>query len=173
MAKKTTTRKYELPASSEYTIRLSNVPKDITPRLLPISAEDEDRFLRAKTDGNIKLITSIAGNLVFEKVNEDGQVEQINSFTSPVKLTYNFTPADEEKRKDREHRFHRSGKLPETENVRLVPIFLYQLDPDKTGKPEIEVWMPFQNFEYDEGKREVTIEFLFWGDQPIGGGTKP
>jgi hypothetical protein len=173
MAKKPATKEYELKGTDGYTITLSKVPEGITPRLIDIPPEEHDRFMGLTRDGNVKLITSIAGNLVFEKVNEDGQTEQVNSFTSPVRLTYNFTPADEEKRKKREHKLHSSGQLAETENVRLVPIFLYQLDPEKTGKAEFEVWLPFQNFKYDQGQQRVTIEFLFWGDQPIGGGTRP
>jgi len=165
---------YSFEGLPGYTITLSNVPENITPTLLPMSPEDVEKLTNLNRDGNIGLITSVAGNLVFS--DENG--EQVHSFSSPIRLTYNFTSADEEKRRDREKKLQEQkdkekGNSAKDVTVRLVPIFLYQYDPDKGSTPEFEVWLPFQNFSYDPRKLTVTIDFLFWGDQPIGGGSQP
>lgn len=160
---------YTLEGLPGYTISLENVPQNITPRLLPISDDENDRLRGLKKDGSIGLVTSIAGNLVFQ----DPNGVDVYSFTSPIRLVYNFTNDDEEKRKNREKGLKLKGAIAEDATVALIPIFLYQYNPDKGSTPEFEVWQPFQSFIFDEKDLTVTIDILFWGDRQIGGGTQP
>jgi hypothetical protein len=51
----------------------------------------------------------------------------------------------------------------------IVPIYLYTPEFDTN----IHIWKPFQNFTIDKANNEMTIEFLYWGDQQAGGGTRP
>ncbi|HSB01820.1 MAG TPA: hypothetical protein VLE49_14310 [Anaerolineales bacterium] len=143
-----------------YTINLTSVPDNITPELLQISVEEEKRLRGLEMDG-VGLITSIAGNLVFR----DKSGTEVNSFFPPIKLTYNFTSEDEEKLLQRQSLFP-------TEDVKLVPIYLYTY-PEKAQEPKISIWKPFQNFSIDRDNKTMTIEFQFWGDQQTGYGTKP
>jgi len=163
------TREFALAGQTGYTITVSGLPGNITPRLLPISREQKSQLLELRKDGNIGEITSIAGNLVFYDEHE----AEVHYFASPVTLTYNFTASDETKRLKREAKLRKTGRLAELETVSLIPIFLYQYMPNKVELPEFEVWQPFQNFLFDEKSQTVTIKFRFWGDQPIGGGTQP
>lgn len=174
MARNSSSREYSFDGLPGYTISVSNVPENITPRLIPIPPEEDTRLKSLTRDGTIRFITSVAGNLIFE--DEEGR--QVDHFLSPIRLTYNFTEEDEKKRQDREKvlndkRRKEEGEGAEYVTVRLIPIFLYQLDPEKTGKPSFEVWMPFQNYDFDEKQQIITIDFLFWGDRQVGGGTQP
>jgi hypothetical protein len=107
----------------------------------------------------------IAGNLVFY----DNKNELVTSFPSPISLTVNYTDEDEQRRIERQKALRREGKLAENEEVQLIPVYLYSY----TEKPEMNIWKPFQNFSIDKINKTMTIEFLFWGDQQVGGGTKP
>lgn len=151
-----------------YTMTLSNVPEDVTPELLPISDEEKERLMDLRKDG-VGLITSIAGNLVFYDQNR----KEVNSFSSPVRLIYNFTSDDEEKRTKRKADLMEKGKLAETEDVDLIPIYLYSYTPDKGEPPEFEIWRPYQNFSRSSDNKTMSVEVRFWGDQQIGYGTKP
>lgn len=150
------------------TIRLSNVPPNIIPKLLPITDEQEAAWLGLDKD-RIGIVTSIAANLVFH----DRKGNEVNYFSSPITLSYRFGPEDEKKRKGREVEL--KGKSGKRRAVELVPIFLYQyiLDKNLDTKPKFEIWQPFQHFNFNKQTRTVTIKFRFWGDQPIGGGTQP
>jgi hypothetical protein len=150
------------------TIRLSNVPPNITPKLLPITEEDEAAWLKLDKD-RIGIVTSIAANLVFH----DRTGNEVNYFSSPITLSYRFGTEDEKRRKGREAEL--KGKSGKRRAVELVPIFLYQyiLDKRRDPKPAFEIWQPFQHFNFNKQTRTVTIKFRFWGDQPIGGGTQP
>jgi hypothetical protein len=156
---------------SGHQFTISDYPKDITPVLLDISSDEKDELEKLPTDG-IGMITSIVGNLVFYDKDE----KPVFSFSSPVKLTYNYTDADEQGVKDRQtflmaQQKEQGIKEPKEINVDFIPIYLYTLEEE--GKPVIKIWKPFQNFTLNEVNHTVTIEFLFWGDQQFGGGTKP
>jgi len=140
-----------------YTIHLSYVPKNITPKLLPVASEQGKSLMDTPTDG-VGMITSVAGNLVFYS----GE-QEVNSFLRPIRLTYNFTPVDEQKLLDRRNVLN--------QDINLIPVYLYTYTPK--NKEELTVWKPFQNFSIDKDARTFTIEFQFWGDQPLGAGTKP
>jgi len=146
----------------EYKITLSNVPENVTPALLKIDDREKLRYLDKDGVGEI---ISIAGNLVFY----DNNNKLVTSFPSVISLTFNYTDDDEQKLMERKKALIREGIIAENEDVKLIPVYLYSY----TEKPEINIWKPFQNFSIDKVNRTMTIEFLFWGDQPIGPSTKP
>ena len=145
----------------DYEITLSNVPGNVTPKLLDIDNEDELRNYDKDGAGEILFI---AGNLVFYEGTSDNLA---TNFPSPIRLTFKYTADDEQK-------FFAYRKTITGQEVKLIPIYLYSYthDEDKE-RPEIHIWKPFQNFQIDEANRTMTIEFLFWGDQQVGGGTRP
>jgi hypothetical protein len=174
-----------LPGLPGYTITLSNIPDNVTPELLPISSDEEERLKGLDTDG-VGLITSIAGNLVFY----DETKAEVNNFDSPIILTYNFSTKDEEGLLSQKEDLIQKNIIAEKDKVKLIPIYLYTYIPKKergsrittdqksatTREQEAEippVWKPFQNFSVDEANKTTAIEFMFWGDQPTGWGTRP
>lgn len=150
------------PDAPEYTITLGNVADDITTSLLKIDDRDASRNLDKDGIGEVLFI---AGNLVFN----DNTNALVTSFSSPISLTVNYTDQDEQRRLERQQALRKEGKLAENEEVQLIPVYLYS----HTEQPEINIWKPFQNFSIDKVNKTMTIEFLFWGDQQVGGGTKP
>ena len=170
-----------------YTLSLEGVPAGVTPNLLKISAQEEEELRALPTDG-IGCVVSIAGNLVFY----DGDDSLVTRFDEPVTLTFNYAANDVQF----QTLFNGSEELPKLRadlkkstfdsqlaecagslmesgvtEIELVPIYLYAPLTDEV--PAIQVWKPFQVFSVDTEARTMTIEFLYWGDRQVGGGTKP
>jgi hypothetical protein len=152
------------PDSPDYKIILSNIPKGVSPKLLKI--EDRESLREYNKDG-VGEILSIAGNLVFYDDNIKDKL--VTSFASPVRLTFNYTEEDKKNLAARKAALIKQGFLRETEDVELIPAYLYSY----ADGPINNIWKPFQNFRIDKANQTMTIEFLFWGDQPIGPSTKP
>lgn len=152
-----------LTGLTDHIISLSDVPEDLFPELLPISEEEEQRLRGLEMDG-VGSIASIAGNLVFY----DQQKREINSFPTPIRLTYNITSQDEASLMER-----KNDLRGEIDKVELIPIYLYTYPRQEDQEPKVSIWKPFQNYRLDETNNTVTIEFRFWGDQQTGYGTKP
>ncbi|HLO16804.1 MAG TPA: hypothetical protein VK206_18365, partial [Anaerolineales bacterium] len=157
----------KLSDSPGYEITLSNVPENVTPRLLKI---DNDKELRDYEKDGTKEIVFIAGNLVFSDANGDTLV---TSFNSPVRLTFSYTAEAEQRFIDYRNTLVERGVVASKDEVKLIPIYLYTHTYEDKERPELHIWKPFQNFLVDEANRTMTIEFLFWGDQQVGGGTRP
>lgn len=158
-------------------IKLSRIPEYAKPELLPIPSradlEDEKKF---KRDGVGKIL-SITGNLIFRD-SRKGKDKLVTSFSSPIRVTISYTEADENAALERQAALILASDLPEDGKVEIIPVYLYTYpnpDPDSTTDkpPEFTIWKPFQNFTRDEANRTLTVEVQFWGDQPIGGGTRP
>jgi hypothetical protein len=145
----------------DHKITLSSIPPDVTPTLLKI--EDRERSKNYDKDG-VGEILFIAGDLVFYK-----NGKEVNNFSSPIKLTYNYTEKDEAKLMARANSLLERKEVTSIEEVKFIPVYLYS----NTQKPELKTWKPFQNYSIDYVNRTVTIEFMFWGDQQAGGGTRP
>ena len=167
----------------DYTITLTNVPKDVTPYLLPISPDTESQLRNLPRDG-VGCVVSIAGNLVFY----DSGNKLYTSFSEPVTLKLQYT--------DHEQNFFTLFNNPKAvpalqqagyddqliecmsnlqkngiDHIELVPVYLYT--PMIAAYSDIHIWKPFQNFSIDETGKIMKIEFLYWGDRQIGGGTRP
>jgi hypothetical protein len=159
-----------------YQMVLNNVPSEVTPGLLPISDEEEAELREYPTDG-VGCVVSIAGNLVFyEKENNNNPV---TSFFEPVRLIINYTNNDASILQTDINNFlenNSNSELAQCLQAKsistvedIVPIYLYTPEFDTN----IHIWKPFQNFTIDKANNEMTIEFLYWGDQQAGGGTRP
>ena len=172
----------------DYTITLTNVPGDVAPYLLPISADEESQLRDAPKDG-VGCVVSIAGNLVFY----DNNNKLFTSFPDPVTLELHYTDNDEQFRTIFNKKVESTNIMTESligsqyddklvncagnlkangvDKIELVPIYLYT--PMIDGYSGIHIWKPFQNFSINEVDKTMTIEFLYWGDQQVGGGTRP
>lgn len=145
--------RFVLTDTAGYTVEVQGVPTGITPKMIDMGTLAEG----AELDG-VGMITSIAGNLVFE----DGDGKEIDRFADPIKLTYTFTNQDQSMLAER-RKFYMDATF--------VPVYLY-LYTNKEGQL-LKIWKPFQNYIVDEGAGKITVEFRVWGDRPIGGGTQP
>jgi hypothetical protein len=164
------------PGQPEYTIALAKVPQDVTPKILPVSDQEEANLRDLPTDG-IACVVSIAGNLVFYEKNDNDKL--VTNFSTAVQLTLNYTAADKLLLQPDIKQFletSENAKLTQclkdkaiTAVEEIVPIYLYS----PAFNPSIRIWKPFQNFSPDNQNNKMTVEFLYWGDQPIGGGTRP
>ena len=179
---------YDCPTGNNYKLTLSHVPSGITPFMLPNGAE-ESQLGDSPKDG-IGCVVFIAGNLAFYNSEET----LVTSFLEPVTLELQYT--------DNESNFQvifnqqndpnqMVGSLKEAQfddqliecannlkekgiaEIDLVPIYLYT--PQVEGYSNVHIWKPFQNFEptKPDDTHTMTIEFLYWGDQQVGGGTRP
>jgi hypothetical protein len=158
---------------AEYTISLANVPEGVTPRMLQVSAIEEERLRSLPTDGTC--VVSIAGNLVFY----DNGDNLVTSFPEPITLTLNYTTQDALLLQPDINKFFKVSANPKVKECldsnsvakvdNIVPIYLYAPAFDTT----IQIWKPFQNYTINEDDKTMTVEFLNWGDRQIGGGTKP
>lgn len=149
---------------------LSHVPENVTAKLLKIESRDLLRAL--DKDREIGEITSIAGDLAFSR--KDNSEVTVHDFSSPVRLTLNYTDEDEKGREQRQAFIDQNPELvteADGKKVRLIPIYLYTSKAE--GRTDINIWKPFQNYTLDEVSKTVTVEFMFWGDSPTGWGTKP
>lgn len=166
----------------EYRMVFSGLPAGVNPRLLPIA--DRQKLRDARKDKEIKHVLSVAGDIAFF----DDKGNLVSSFASPVRLTLYLTD------QDKEALAQRTAML--NQKVELIPAYLYSpvfksikerddIDEKNQGDESAEtndmveqpdenlIWMPFQNFTRDDINQTLTIEFMFWGDQPVGPSTKP
>ena len=150
------TRRISDPDAPGYTITLGNVPDRVASNLLKI--DDRTASQNLDKDG-VGEVLFISGNLVFNDTTNNNTL--VTSFPSPIRVTINYTDADEQRRLERQNALG--------EEVRLIPVYLYS----PVGKQDINIWKPFQNFRIDQASKTMTVEVLFWGDQQVGGGTKP
>ncbi len=139
---------------SGHKISLANVPNNVTPYLLPISADDEKKLAGLPKEG-FKCLISIAGNLAFY----DSGGEIVKVFDDPVILNMTFTKNDTDK----------VGSCGSERGVEdLVPVYLYLPEFDSS----VDIWKPFQSFKLDpELPNTMIIEFNYWGDDPFGFGS--
>lgn len=157
----------QLPGLAGHTITVSNFPPTVSPELLDMSGDDLDTARKHTRDG-VGEILNIAGNLVFY----DQQRNLVNTFSTPVRLTFDYTKEDEERAEEHRQELIKDGSITENMNVEIIPVYLYSY-PWNSENPTINIWKPFQTFSIDKARRTMTIEFRFWGDRPISPGTQP
>jgi hypothetical protein len=143
----------------EREITLDGVPSGVTPYLLTITPEFREFLLGpdAQKSPETSCIFMLAGDLAF--YNEDDEL--ITSFDSAVTIEYAFLPEDEDAYLDCQKMVQEFTGIA-AEDVEYVPVYYDQ-----------ETWKPFKNYVVDTETGLMTIEFASWGDQPIGGGTRP
>jgi hypothetical protein len=151
----------------------SGLPGGVNPRLLSIT--DRQKLRNSPKDKEIGDVLSVAGDIAFF----DDKDDLVSSFASPVRLTLYFTD------QDKEALAQRTAML--NQKVELIPAYLYspvfkskkatdeinEKDETVEQRDEPLIWMPFQNFTRDDVNQTLTVEFMFWGDQPVGPSTKP
>ncbi len=157
----------ELPGLAGHTITVSNFPPTISPELLDMSEDDLDTARKHTRDGVGEILT-IAGNLVFY----DQKRNLVNTFSTPVRLTFDYTKEDEDRAEAHRRDLINNSSITENMNVEIIPVYLYTY-PWNSENPTLNIWKPFQTFSIDKDRHTMTIEFRFWGDRPISPGTQP
>lgn len=154
------TRQLSDEESAGHTITVSNFPSFANPTLLKIA--DRKALKDIKADPQIGVISSIAGDLVFE----------VNRFDSPVQLVLNYTKEDEEALVERQEVLKRQGV--QYQDVNLIPVYL-ETTVGKDGVSTTTQWKAFDeaDFTTDPKSKTFVIKISKWGDQNIGVGTKP
>ena len=141
---------YKCDGRSNHQISLSNVPPGVTPYLLPITDEEEQRLRDAEKEGT-SCIISIVGDLAFY----DEKNNLVTKFDPPISISYQFL-----KEEDGNNFEKCKGDFPDT--IAYVPVAFY----------DNKVWRPIGEFnKADDGT--VSFEFATWGDQQGGFGTQP
>jgi hypothetical protein len=156
-----------------HTLSLSNVPTGVTPYFVPISAKDVEGLKRLPKEG-FTCLDSIRGNLVFY---DDNTKKLVTTFDTPVVLQINFTNGDLAKVHDCK------PELKDDELWKnLVPVYLFM----PGVAPSVNIWKPFQSYKIELSNPDInygpsgdpnaeigtiTIEFMFWGDDPKGFGS--
>lgn len=135
-------------------LTVSNHPAYANPTLLPIPSRDTLKDLRKA--GKLELITSVAGDLVFE----------VNRFATPANVTIHYTEEDERLASGRQQSLIKRGLLADGQQVRLIPVHL-------DSEPDGPIWKAFENFEIYPERREITVHIDAWGDKSMGVGTEP
>jgi len=172
---------------NNYVMTLTGLPLGVAPYLLPITPEEESQLRDQAKDG-IECVVFIAGNLAF--YNQEQAL--VTAFTDPVTLVIQYSDAEEQFRaiynkNDEsavlsesllESKFDNklvecATKLKDSgvDTIDIVPIYLYT--PLTDGYSNVHIWKPFQNFNNDALSLTMTIQFKYWGDQQVGGGTRP
>jgi len=170
---------------NNYVMTLTGLPPGVAPYLLPITPEEESQLRDQAKDG-IECVVFIAGNLAFY----DQEQTLVTAFTEPVTLVIQYSDAEEQFRAIYnengesaalsesllESKFDSklvecAAKLKDSgvDTIDIVPIYLYT--PLTDGYSNVHIWKPFQNFG-TEGLTMI-IQFKYWGDQQVGGGTRP
>lgn len=148
------------PSNPAYTFTITNVPEGVKPYMLLISDGEKELIQNlpmdfpkesSPADTYNYCLGPVLGNLVFYDKNDN----LVTLFLKePLTITFNNSFKD-----------LRSGVSPKCkeglENV--IPVYLYA----PQAHPEIRIWKPFQNYEYDD-KGQITITFRAWGDQRVG-----
>jgi hypothetical protein len=147
--------------SSAHKFILSNFPPDVDPRLVDLENKEADI-----DNTYIDYILFVIGDIAFyDKTNNI-----VHSFPKPVRLTFNFTEDQYNEFLNHSALSLAKGIIRSTDEAKFMPIYLYKYPNDN---PKAGVWKPFQNYSIDFAKKTITVEFQSWGDQQIGGGTKP
>ena len=157
----------QLQGLEGHTITVSNFPPNLSPELEEMSTDDLDRVRKYPRDGVGEILT-IAGNLVFYDENRN----LVNSFPSPVKLTFDYTDEDEERARAHQKDLVNRDEIAENVNVEIIPVYLYSY-PWDSDNPTTNIWKPFPMFSVDRARRTMTIEFRYWGDRPVSPGAQP
>ena len=143
-------RSYTCSGLSEHEITLIGVPDNVLPYLLPVPPDRELELRKAETDGT-KCIFTVVGDLAFY----DTDNKLVTDFSkTPVTITYSFNEEDLA-----EFEVCRQSILAEA--VEYVPVFFS------------DTWKPFPEGTFSVDGNVVAITATSWGDQPVGGGTKP
>ena len=153
------TRQLSDDESAGHTITVSNFPSFANPTLLKIA--DRKALKNIKADPEIGVISSIAGDLVFE----------VNRFDAPIELVLNYTKEDERALVDRQEFLKKTGAR--YQEVDLIPVYL-ETTLGKDGKSTTAQWKAFDeaDFTTDPKSKTFVIKISKWGDQNIGVGTK-
>lgn len=141
-------------------ITLEGLPGGVTPYLLSISPEFEAFLLgpNAKRSPETACIFMLAGDLAFYDDNE----ELITRFDPPITINYYFLlDVDNDAFQNCQTEAAAAANIS-PEEVEYVPFYYHK-----------ETWRPFKDAVVDTQSGLMTITFTTWGDQPIGGGTKP
>jgi hypothetical protein len=146
---------------NDHQITIQDVPDDVTADLLEISPQREQELLNADTEGT-GCVFMIAGDLVFYR-----EGELLTEFASPITITYYFMQQDLDAYSQCQETLQEKGLVQSADEVEFVPIYF-----DKNT----ELWTTFAKDDIvviNQDSGEMTIQVMFWGDQPIGGGTQP
>ena len=102
----------------------------------------------------------VAGDLAF--YDENGELIPDLVFDSPITISYAFLEQDQDDFSNCQTTLVEQGVVGSVEEVTYLPVYF-----DK------DLWRPFkeENVQFDGNVMKIT--FTSWGDQPIGGGTKP
>ena len=142
-------RSYTCSGLSEHEITLIGVPDNVLPYLLPGPPDRELELRQAETDGT-KCIFTVVGDLAFY----DTDNNLVTDFSkTPVTIRFSFNEKDMAD-------FEVCQSIV-SEPVQKVPVYF-------SGK-----WMPFQEGTASVDGDLAVITVTSWGDQPVGGGTKP
>ena len=150
---------YTCEGLSGHEITLTDVPENVFPYLLPVSAQREIE-LREAAKEDTGCIFMIAGDLAF--YDENGELIPEPAFSSPITITYAFLEQDQEEFSKCQNTLVEQGIVADVAEVSFLPVYF-----DK------DVWKPFKEENVKINDNVMTITFTSWGDQPIGGGTQP
>lgn len=152
-----------------HTLTLNNVPDNVTAYLAPIPAEDIAQLSTLDKEG-FTCLNTVIGNLTFYD-NETRKL--VDTFEKPVTIQLDYTYADLAAVKECGSKFEDKELWND-----LVPGYLFM----STDDTNINIWKPFSNYkveplEFDAKAAPetiagtISIEFSFWGDRPIIGGS--
>jgi hypothetical protein len=146
--------RFTCPGLDGHTITLTGVPSGTTPVLIPVSSDEAATFSNLPKEGFTCL--SIFGNLAFY----DASGTLVKVFDNPVTLEMNVTANDLEF-------VTKCGS--DKGAADLMPVFLFLPEVDTS----VSIWKPFQSYKFDNAANptSVSVEFMFWGDDPLGYGS--
>lgn len=141
---------YTCSGLSDHEISLAGVPDNVLPYSLAVSPDREEQLRQEDKEGT-ECIFAIVGDLAFY----DTDNKLVTDFSkTPVTITYSFNEEDLA-----EFEVCRQSILAEA--VEYVPVFFS------------DTWKPFPEGTFSVDGNVVAITATSWGDQPVGGGTKP
>lgn len=142
---------------SEHEINLTNVPEKAFPNVLPVSSEREQELRQAEKE-EIGCIFAIAGDLAFY----DTDNKLVTEFKdSPITITFSLN--------DKDIAEFEACKQTLVEQQIVTDPTVVEFQPTYFS----ETWKPFPEGSYRVDGNVVTVTITTWGDQPLGGGTKP
>ena len=152
-------RNYSCGGANGHEITLADVPDNVFPRMIPVSSK-RDIELREAPKEETGCIFMVAGDLAF--YDENGELIPDLVFDSPITISYAFLEQDQDDFSNCQTTLVEQGVVGSVEEVTYLPVYF-----DK------DLWRPFkeENVQFDGNVMKIT--FTSWGDQPIGGGTKP
>ena len=148
----------------DHTVAVSNVPEGFKPNMIPLTKGEAEALRNADREGT-ECIFVVVGNLAF--YDKDNNLILEPTFDSPVLITYTFTDQDMQAYQECQKTVIQSR--PELAETKFEPVPVYFFE-----KGDKKVWKPFKDGTFKvEGNGTVSIEFTSWGDQQVGGGTRP